>query len=121
MSRLAACPRKPNCVYSDASGSVHGIAPLALAVPADEAWRVVEEVIESLPRTRIVDREHGYLHAECRTALLRFVDDLELELREAAGEIAVRSASRLGYSDLGANRARVEDLRSRLRERGVVS
>ncbi|MEC7418575.1 MAG: DUF1499 domain-containing protein, partial [Pseudomonadota bacterium] len=49
--------------------------------------------------------------AEARTRLLRFVDDVEFELREEAGIIAVRSASRVGYSDLGANRRRIEKIR----------
>lgn len=57
-----------------------------------------------------------YLHAEARTRLLRFVDDVEFHLRPADGEIAMRSASRLGYSDLGANRRRLERLRAALAE-----
>jgi uncharacterized protein (DUF1499 family) len=49
-----------------------------------------------------------------------FVDDLELHLRPAEKLIAVRSAARLGHSDLGVNRKRVEGLRAVLRERGVI-
>jgi uncharacterized protein (DUF1499 family) len=49
-----------------------------------------------------------------------FVDDLELHLRAAEGVIAVRSASRLGYSDLGVNRRRIEDLRALLIKQGTV-
>ena len=73
-----------------------------------------------MPRTRVVERLDDHLHAECRSRLLGFVDDLELELRPEEGLIAVRSASRLGYSDLGVNRRRVETLRAELRRRGVV-
>jgi uncharacterized protein (DUF1499 family) len=62
-----------------------------------------------------------YLHAECRSALFRFVDDLEIQLRPGEGIAAVRSASRVGYSDLGVNRKRVESLRAELAEAGVVS
>ncbi|MCE3240443.1 MAG: hypothetical protein K0Q83_950 [Deltaproteobacteria bacterium] len=61
-----------------------------------------------------------YLHAECTSAVFGFVDDLELHLRIAEGVIAVRSASRLGYSDLGVNRRRIEDLRALLIKRGIV-
>jgi uncharacterized protein (DUF1499 family) len=50
-----------------------------------------------------------------------FIDDLELHLRSAEGLIAVRSASRLGYSDLGVNRRRIEDLRALLIKRGIVA
>ena len=61
-----------------------------------------------------------YLHAECRSALFGFVDDLELHLRASDGIIAVRSASRLGYGDLGVNRRRVESLRSALARQDMV-
>jgi uncharacterized protein (DUF1499 family) len=118
--RLAPCAGSPNCVSSDAGDAQHGIAPLALAAPAADAWRAARDAVAALPRTAIVAESAGYLHAECRSALFRFVDDLELHLRDAEGVIAVRSASRVGYSDLGVNRRRVEALRSALRARGVV-
>jgi uncharacterized protein (DUF1499 family) len=119
-SGLAACPSSPNCVSSDAHDSSHGLPPFQLDAPPAEAWRISRELVSELPRTRIVKETSGYLHAECRSALLGFVDDLELHLRPSEGVIAVRSASRLGYSDLGVNRRRVEALRSSLISRGVV-
>lgn len=119
-SRLTPCPGSPNCVSSDASDRGHAIEPLALAAPADQAWRGVREVLTALPRTRLIRDEPGYLHAECTSALLGFVDDLELQLRADEGLIAVRSASRVGYSDMGVNRRRVEDLRQRLRSKGLI-
>jgi len=61
-----------------------------------------------------------YLHAECSSAFFGFVDDIELHLRSAQGVIAVRSAARLGHSDLGVNRKRVEKLRSLLTQQGVI-
>ena len=61
-----------------------------------------------------------YIHAECSSAVFGFVDDLELHLRAAQKLIAVRSASRLGHSDFGVNRKRVENLRTRLQKQGVV-
>ena len=64
--------------------------------------------------------EPGYLHAECQSALMGFVDDLELHAQPDAGRIDVRSASRLGYGDLGVNRRRVETLRANLRAQGLV-
>jgi len=89
-----------------------------LVVPPDEGWRAVRTAIEGLPRTKIVSSTDDYLHAECSSAVFGFVDDLELHLRPAEKLIAVRSAARLGYSDLGVNRKRVESLREVLRERG---
>ena len=117
--KLAPCPSRPNCVSSDA-GDSHPVAPLALAMPPEEAWRLVRQVIEEQTRTRIVTQTDHSLHAECRSRIFRFVDDLELRLRAAEGIIAVRSASRLGYSDLGVNRKRVEALRAKLKQRGVI-
>lgn len=120
-TRLAPCPESPNCVCSDATDRPHRIAPLTLTVPADQAWRAVERLLSSQPRTTLVASSQGYLKAECRTRWLRFVDDLELELRPQARQIAVRSASRVGHSDLGVNRRRVEALRRQLAAQGVVS
>lgn len=119
-SRLAPCPSSPNCVSSDASDAAHRVPALRLAAPPSEAWRGARDALSELPRTRIVEERSDYLHAECRSALLGFVDDLELQLRASEGVIAIRSASRLGYSDLGVNRRRVERLRASLIRRGVV-
>ncbi len=116
---LPACPASPNCVSSDASDAAHRVEPFVLAVPPPQAWRVLHEVVSALPRTTVVTRTDTYLHAECASALLGFVDDLELHLRPDHGRVAVRSASRLGHSDLGVNRRRVEHLRAALEARGV--
>jgi uncharacterized protein (DUF1499 family) len=122
--RLADCPFSPNCVCSDAADDARRVAPFRLAIPADEAWKAVREAVAALPRTHIVKRAGDYLHAECRSRLLGFVDDLELHLRAKGGphgSVAVRSAARLGYSDFGVNRARVEQLRADLIARGVIA
>ena len=119
-ARLAPCPSSPNCVSSDATDTGHAIAPFAVALPAAQAWAAAREAVAELPRTRIVTDADRALHAEFRSALLGFVDDLELQLRASEGQIAVRSASRLGYSDLGVNRRRVESLRAVLVARGVL-
>jgi len=117
---LSPCPSSPNCVSSDASDSGHQISALQLAAAPAEAWRSAREVVMELPRARIVEETEDYLHAECRSALFGFVDDLELQLRPSESIIAVRSASRLGYSDFGVNRRRVEALRESLAGRGVL-
>ncbi|MGE5219566.1 MAG: DUF1499 domain-containing protein [Chloroflexota bacterium] len=119
-SRLAPCPSKPNCVSSDAADAAHRVAALELAVPAAQAWRAARAAVAALPRTRIAGESDGYLHAECSSAVFGFVDDLELHLRPPENIIAVRSAARLGYSDLGVNRRRVENLRASLIKQGVA-
>jgi uncharacterized protein (DUF1499 family) len=119
-SLLAACPPTPNCVSSDAQDADHKIDPFRLAAPVAEVWRVTREMVLEMPRTHIVEETLDYLYLESKTALLGFVDDFELHLRASKGIIAVRSAARLGYSDFGVNRNRVEALRSALIGRGVV-
>jgi uncharacterized protein (DUF1499 family) len=117
---LAPCPSSPNCVSSDASDAAHHADAFELSAPADEVWGIVQEEIARLPRATVVESTPSYLHVECASALFGFVDDLELQLRVPDGLVAVRSASRVGYSDLGVNRRRVEQLRGILRARGVV-
>ena len=117
---LAPCPSSPNCVCSNDSGGA-AIAPFTITGDADAAWRTLREVLEAEPRMEIVAADARYLHAVATTRILRFKDDLEFLLDRDAGTIGVRSASRVGYSDLGANRRRVESLRAALAARGVVA
>lgn len=117
---LAPCPSSPNCVSSEATDEAHHVAAFVLAVAPEQAWRVLREEVSRLPRTTVVEATAERLHAECVSAWLGFVDDLELRLRAAESKIDVRSASRVGYSDLGVNRRRVEALREALRARGVI-
>lgn len=77
-------------------------------------------LVAELPRMTIITQDQDYLHAECRSAVFGFVDDLELHLRPDTKIIAVRSAARLGYSDFGVNHKRVEELRFNLRSRGAI-
>jgi uncharacterized protein (DUF1499 family) len=118
---LAPCPASPNCVSSDAADSAHAIPPLDLAVAPDQAWRAARAALEGMPRTRVVTDTGSYLHAECTSAIFRFVDDLELQLRAGEGRIAMRSASRLGYGDMGVNRRRAENLRALLTREGILA
>lgn len=76
-------------------------------------WKRARATVAGWKRTRIVDEEPGYLHAECRS-LLGFVDDFELLLDADAGMVHVRSAARLGYQDFDVNRNRVDRLRREL-------
>ena len=120
-SLLPPCPNTPNCVCSDDDSTVHQIEPYRLTVPPERAWSELQTVLSAIPRVRIVEATASRLRAEFRSRLFRFVDDVELQLRADVGIIAVRSASRVGYSDLGVNRRRVEDLRAQLRARGLIS
>jgi len=111
---LKNCPDSPNCVSSDAAenDAEHYIKPLRFEGDSNAAWQKVKQALLALPRCEIVAEREDYLRVECRSFLFRFVDDLELQLRVDEGRIAVRSASRVGSSDWGVNRKRVEALRA---------
>jgi len=108
-NRLAACPASPNCVSSQAADEQHRIAPLAFSGDADAAFARLKQVLSRRSDTTIIEEHPGYLRAELRTTL--FVDDGEFLLDREGRVIQVRSASRLGYSDLGKNRSRMEEIR----------
>ena len=110
--QLAACPTSPNCVSSGSDDPEHAIQPLAFTGAPEDAWHSARSAVAGLPGTTIANEANFYLHAESRSSLLRFVDDLELQLNLEEKTIAVRSASRVGYSDMGVNRKRIERLRS---------
>jgi uncharacterized protein (DUF1499 family) len=111
--RLAACPDSPNCVSSQSADPRHAIDPLRYEGTAEKARELLIEAVSGMKRARIVVTEERYLHVEYTSALLRFVDDVEFFLDDGTKTIHLRSASRVGYSDLGVNRRRVEKIRSR--------
>jgi uncharacterized protein (DUF1499 family) len=117
-SRLAPCPSSPNFMSSDDADTAYRIPAFQLAVPVADAWRAVRSTIANQPITKIIGETDDYLHAECSSAVFGFVD--ELYLRPSEKLIAVRSAARLGHSDFGVNRKRVERLRSLLTKQGVL-
>lgn len=112
--RLAPCPSSPNCVLSEPEADAgHAVEPLEL--PATDGWAAAAAAVRALGGE--VERDTGeYLHATFTSRLFRFVDDLEL--RREGSRAQVRSASRVGYSDLGVNRKRVEKLRGALNPAG---
>jgi uncharacterized protein (DUF1499 family) len=112
LATLAPCPASPNCVSSLAADAAHHIAPIAFSGDPAQAMRRLRAVIEAMPRTRIVADSGTALRAEFTSRLFRFVDDVDCVVDAPAGVIQVRSASRVGYSDLGANRKRVEAIRA---------
>jgi uncharacterized protein (DUF1499 family) len=111
--RLRPCDRPGNCVCSQDAGPVN-VYPFRFADEPDAAWARLRAVLADWPRTRVVADADGYLHAECRSLVFRFVDDLECLLDREARVIHVRSASRAGRWDVGVNRKRVEALRRAL-------
>ena len=114
---MTSCPSTPNCVSSIDRDQKHYIEPLRFAESSKDAQNSLLAVLSSLKRTRVVTFEENYIHAESISAIMRFVDDVEFFFDVRQKVIHVKSASRVGYSDLGVNRRRLEKIRTRFRER----
>lgn len=114
--RLASCGRRLNCVSSqaDPGDAQRYVAPISFKGTAVEAIAAARRAVESMARARVARAEGGYLHAEFRSKLMGYVDDVEFAFDAQAGMLHVRSASRLGRRDFDVNRERVEALRARL-------
>lgn len=112
--KLADCPSSPNCVNSHSQDSLHKIEPLAYNSTPTEAMANLKAVIQNLEKTKIITETDNYLYAEFTSKLMGFVDDVEFLVNDSAKVIHIRSASRLGKSDLGVNRQRIETIRARL-------
>ena len=107
--KLAPCPGTPNCVNSQSDSPQSKIKPLpAVAIAA------LKKVIEGMEGAKIIEQTDNYLYAEFKTKLMGFVDDVEFYLDKNENVVHVRSASRLGKSDLGVNRQRIELIREKL-------
>lgn len=117
--QFAPCPDTPNCVSTQAPAddSEHAIAPLTFTDSATAAHERLLAVIDEMPRTTMITDEAveggRYVHVEFRSFIFRFVDDVEFFINEANGTIEFRSAARLGRSDLGVNRQRMEEIRTK--------
>ena len=108
---LAPCPDKPNCVRSGATDPRHAIAPIAVTAPLPAALAALVGIAAAMPGARVVTARADYAHLEFATPLMGFVDDVELAVDAAGSVIQVLSASRVGTSDFGVNRKRIDDLR----------
>jgi uncharacterized protein (DUF1499 family) len=114
--KLLPCPKTPNCVNSQAVDEKHYIQSIRYAGTRQQARARLLQILASEKRTKMLTTQKNYIRATFTSALFRFVDDVEFYFPEKqAGEtvIHIRSASRVGYSDLGANRKRIERIRSK--------
>jgi uncharacterized protein (DUF1499 family) len=108
---LPDCPDTPNCVSSQAGDAAHAVAPLTYTGSVEDAMKRLRAALATEPRITLITERDNYLHAEARSLIFRFVDDVEFLVDPEQKVIHVRSAARTGYSDLGVNRRRVERLR----------
>lgn len=107
---LAPCPSSPNCVSTLATDS-HAIAPIRYTSTRQEAMQHLLSVLRAIPRTTIIPSGDDSVRAEFRTRVFRFTDDAHFVFDDQSKTIHFRSASRVGYSDLGVNRRRMEGIR----------
>lgn len=108
--KLAPCPASPNCVSSQGPSS-HFLDPESLTESSRETIERLKQIIEKMPGGDVIEVRDGYLYAEFTSRWFRFIDDVEIWVNESERQIHFRSASRVGHSDLGVNRERVEAIR----------
>lgn len=111
------CGDKPNCVSTMDQREQHQLAPFLLR--SDTTIKDIEQVALQLPGAKTIISEDNYLHIACTSKIMRFVDDLELEIND--NQLTVRSESRVGYSDFGVNRKRAEQLRKLLTQADLLA
>ncbi len=109
--RLADCPASPNCVSTQADDTSHWMKPLSFDCDPATVIPVLRQVLTQMPRCSVVKESANYLHVEFRSQLFRFVDDVEFLVEPESGRIHFRSASRVGHSDMGVNRGRMDLIR----------
>lgn len=110
--KLRPCPDTPNCVCSEFPGE-HFISPILIApLSPEQAMQRMTHAIRA-SGGRIEAQKTDYVHATFTTSIMRYVDDVELRLDSKHGLLHLRSASRVGHSDLGANRHRLEQIITR--------
>jgi uncharacterized protein (DUF1499 family) len=110
--RLSPCPNSPNCVSSQGPDKAHLIEPMRYETTEQQAKDRLVKVIQAMKRSKIITSSDHYIHAEFTSAFFRFIDDAEFYFDDTVKTIHMRSASRIGYSDFGVNRKRMEEVRS---------
>ena len=113
--RLRPCPSKPNCICSEDKKTDAWVEPLTFQGPPARVWERLKTALQEIGGT-IRHQDDEYIWATFSTRVFRFIDDVEFRMVADQNTIHVRSASRVGYSDLGLNKRRMERLRSRFYE-----
>ena len=114
--KLAACPDTPNCVSTQADDPAKKMKPVAFRGSPSEAISKIKEVVKlNYPRAKLISETEYYLHYEFKSLIFRFIDDVEFFVDDNSSVIQFRSASRVGHSDLGVNRKRMNQLAESLK------
>jgi uncharacterized protein (DUF1499 family) len=112
--QLIECGKNPNCVSSQTTQSSMRIAPINASDTPELTWLMLRDLVETIPQAILITENETYRHYQFTTPLMGFIDDVELLYDRKKQLIQVKSASRVGQSDFGANRKRVELLREGL-------
>jgi len=116
--QLMPCPAKPNCVSSQTTDKNQFIQPIHFSGTRQEAQQRLLQVLQALQQTKIVAAQENYIRVEFTSKVFRFIDDAEFYFQSAENGktiINLRSASRIGHSDFGVNRARIEQIRNKFK------
>ncbi len=114
---LHPCPDMPNCVVTmyPADGK-HSMKAWQYTTEKSAAKAALVKVLRSSSHVQIEEDKTHYTHATFTIPIFGFVDDVEFLFDANEKLIHFRSASRIGYSDLGANKRRMKKLFKKLGE-----
>ena len=104
--KLAPMPKSPNAVSSQTSHSAKRVEALSMLGSRQETMEKIVSCLTSMSSNSIKSQTENYLHTVFVSTIMRFKDDVEFYIDEAQQQVHFRSASRVGHSDLGANRKR---------------
>jgi len=113
------CPSTPNCVSSMATDKKHFIEPILISASSDDTRDIILKVLDGFSRVKVKEIQANYIHAEFTSLIFRFVDDVEFYFPKSESDVVrvdIRSSSRVGRSDLGVNRKRMEAIREKIRD-----
>jgi len=74
--KFSPCPDSPNCVSSQSADNAHFIEPLHYTINTAGARQKLLEILEDTKRVHLAKVEMDYIHAEFRSLIFRFVDDV---------------------------------------------
>lgn len=113
-SKLSRCPDTPNCISSEyPEQQAHYISPIKIALDRKiniSPLSVLEDIVQEIGGI-VEDQNGNYLAATFTSSIFRFVDDVEIRIDKENNVIHLRSASRVGRSDMGANLKRLKLLK----------
>lgn len=111
--RLAPCPGSSNCVSTQSEDPKRAMPPLPYIGSRQESMDRLLGILKEMQRTKIVVVRSTYVHAEFRSWIFGFVDDVEFSFDDSVRLVHFRSASRSGYYDFGVNRNRMKQISDR--------